>query len=91
MVKGPWPAREQCLEELLEMVLLVTGEGQHGLLEHGGPGLSDRGRYCPPLFSERDRGGAGVRAAADAADKAALVQAVKQPNDGGMSQLQPSP
>ncbi len=88
VVKGPGPGGKECLEQLLEVALLVVGHGEHCLLEHGTAGCGDRGRYCLPLFGQRDRGGAGVCAAAAAAGKATLVEPVEQADDRGMGQLQ---
>ncbi len=77
VIDGPGPFGEQCLEQPLEVVLLVAADGEQCLLEYSAPGRGDLGGYCLPLFSQRDRGDAGVRAAAAAEDKAALVQPVE--------------
>src|SRR5712691_3954081 len=77
VVEGPGPVGEQCLKQLLEVVLLLVGDSEQCLFEHGPPGCGDLGCYCFPLFGQRDRGGAGVGVAAAAADKAALVEPVE--------------
>src|SRR5580692_89390 len=63
VVEGPGPLGEQCLEQMLEVLLLVVCQAKQCLLEHGAPGRGDLVRYCLPLSGQRDRGDAGVRAA----------------------------
>jgi hypothetical protein len=89
VVKVPGPRRQHGAEQPLEVVLLVAREGTQGLLKDRAAGRSDLGRGRLPGFSERNGCGAGIRIASVTPDEAAFVEPVKQPDHGGMSQLQP--